>query len=159
MSSSGGSFPDRKYIHDVFSHFSTPPHGVAKFFEYVDDDVDFEVTGSNRFSGRWYSKQSYYDATWAHIDALLAEPGYKLEVPGGGEECGGGIIVDTATGWSAVQLKTVGVKTRSGVPYNQHYSWHVRWSREGKIVEVKAFMDSDHLEKVLGGEMDRQSTK
>ncbi|KAK8092384.1 uncharacterized protein PG998_014869 [Apiospora kogelbergensis] len=141
--SSPNAFPDRHHIHAVFAHFLEPKQGVLKFLEHVDDAVDFEVTGHSRFAGRWRSKQSYYDATWAHVDALLAAPGYRLQVPGGA----GGIVVDPETGWSAVQMRTVDVATKSGVPYDQHYSWH--------IVEVKAFMDSDQLEKVLGGEMRR----
>lgn len=53
-------------------------------------------------------------------------------------------------------MKTVGVKTKGGVPYEQHYSWHCRWNEDGKIVEVKAFLDSEQLERVFGGEKKRQ---
>ncbi|KAK8092541.1 hypothetical protein PG999_014740 [Apiospora kogelbergensis] len=81
--SSPNAFPDRHHIHAVFAHFLEPKQGVLKFLEHVDDAVDFEVTGHSRFAGRWRSKQSYYDATWAHVDALLAAPGYRLQVPGG----------------------------------------------------------------------------
>ncbi len=53
-------------------------------------------------------------------------------------------------------MKTVGVKTKGGVSYDQHYSWHVRFDEEGMIVEAKAFLDLQHLEEVLGGEVRRQ---
>src|SRR4051794_2452499 len=129
-------YPDRKYIYNVFHLFSDPAEGVQKFFEYVDDDVHWLVTGQHRFSGLWTNKKDYYNATWANIHLLLQEPGYKFEIPGGEE----GIIVGQ-DGWSAIEMKTVDVKTKSGVHYNQHYSWHCRWSKEGKIVEVKAFLD------------------
>lgn len=82
------------------------------------------------------------------INLLLEDPGYKLET--------GEIIVDAETGWSVVEMKTVDVQTRGGVPYHQHYSWHCRWDTNGKIVEAKAFLDLDHLEKVFGGEQKRQ---
>nr|POE78002.1 hypothetical protein CFP56_09643 [Quercus suber] len=136
-------YPDRKYIYDVFQLFNDPPEGTRKFFDYVvDDDVHWQVTGQHRFSGTWTNKKDYYDATWANINLLLADRGYKMEIPGGEE----GVIVGQ-DGWSAIELKTVGTSTKSGVPYQQHYSWHCRWSKEGKIVEVKAFLDADHLEK------------
>lgn len=140
-------YPDRKYVYEVFRLFFDPPEGTKKFFDYVDDDVHWQVTGHHRFSGTWTSKKDYYDATWANINLLLADPGYKLEVPGGEQ----GVIVGQ-DGWSVIEMKTVGTKTKSGVPYEQHYSWHCRWNKEGKIVEAKAFLDADHLEKVLGGE-------
>ncbi|KAL2174069.1 uncharacterized protein P884DRAFT_332320 [Thermothelomyces heterothallicus CBS 202.75] len=143
-----GQFPDRQYIYDVFRLFYYPPEGTVRYFDYVDDNVDWQVTGQSRFSGHWYTKKDYYDATWAKINLLLEEPGYKLET--------GEIIVDPTTGWSVIEMKTVGVKTKGGVPYNQHYSWHCRWDKNGKIVEAKAFLDLDHLEKVFGGEQARQ---
>lgn len=59
-----GKLPDRKYIYDVFRLFYDPPKGTAKFFDYVDDNVDWQVTGQSRFSGRWSTKKDYYDATW-----------------------------------------------------------------------------------------------
>ncbi|KAL2163201.1 hypothetical protein VTH06DRAFT_5257, partial [Thermothelomyces fergusii] len=46
-----GQFPDRQYIYDVFRLFYYPPEGTAKYFEYVDDNVDWQVTGQSRFSG------------------------------------------------------------------------------------------------------------
>ncbi|KAK4145926.1 uncharacterized protein C8A04DRAFT_35490 [Dichotomopilus funicola] len=125
---------------------------TAKFFDYVNENVDWEVTGHSRFSGRWSTKKDYYDATWwdlpFFIFPLHMDPGYKLET--------GEIIVDAETGWSVVEMKTVGVQTRGGAPYHQHYSWHCRWDTNGKIVEAKAFLDLDHLEKVFGGEQKRQ---
>ncbi|KAK4861478.1 hypothetical protein LT330_003513 [Penicillium expansum] len=140
-------YPDRKYIYDVFCNFFNPPEGTEKFFDYVDDNVHCQVTGQHRFSGTWTTKNDYYNATWANINLLLAEPGYKLEVPGGES----GVIVGQ-DGWSVIEMKTVDTKTKSGVPYNQHYSWHCRWNEGGKIVEAKAFLDADLLEKVFGGE-------
>lgn len=144
------TYPSKQYITDAFRLFYDPPEGTKKFFDYVDDNVKWQVTGQHRFSGSWTTKKDYYNATWANINTLLDEPGYKLEVPEGG------VILDPETGWSVIEMKTVDTKTKGGVPYNQHYSWHCRWSPEGKIVEAKAFLDADHLEKVFGGEQRRQ---
>jgi ketosteroid isomerase-like protein len=144
-------YPTREYILAVFKNFEDPPKGTEKFFDYVDDNVHWQVTGQQRYAGTWTNKKDYYDATWGKINRLLADPGYKLEVPGGID----GVILGH-DGWSVVEMKTVDTKTKSGVPYTQHYSWHVRWSKEGKIVQAKAFLDTDHLENVLGGEQRKQ---
>ena len=138
------SYPDRKYIYEVFSKLAHPPNGVKDFFEFVDDNIRWEVTGQHRFSGVWTNKAEYYQQTWANINDAMAGAGFKLEVPGGEQ----GIIVGQ-DGWAAVELKAVDMKTKKGKPYRQHYSWHCRFNTEGRIVEVKAFLDSDLLEKVF----------
>jgi ketosteroid isomerase-like protein len=147
--------PTRQQVYEIFLNFYDPPEGTMRFFEHVDDNVDWQVTGKHRFSGRWYTKQDYWNATWANINTLLGGTGYKLEVPGGVD----GVIGPNAeNGWAVVEMKTVDTITRSGVPYEQHYSWHVRFNTAGKIIEAKAFLDSDHLEKVLGGEARKQAS-
>lgn len=143
-------YPHRKYIYDIFLLFAKPEGGVKEWFEYVDDNVHWTVTGQHRFAGTWTNKEAYYNASWAKVNALLQDPGYRFEIPGGEE----GIIVGQ-DGWSTVEMKTIDVKTKSGVPYDQHYSWHCRWSKEGKIVELRAFLDSDLLLRVLGGEQEK----
>jgi ketosteroid isomerase-like protein len=70
-----------------------------------------------------------------------------LTVPGGEN----GVIVGQ-DGWAVIETKTEDTKSKSGVVYNQHYSWHCRFNEAHKIVQVKAFLDADHLEKVFGGE-------
>lgn len=144
-------YPNRSQIYAIFANLHDPSAGTARWFEYVDPAVHWTVTGHSRFSGSWTSRAAYHADTWGKIDTLLAPPGYVLEVPGG--ENG---VIAGQDGWAVVEMKTVGVKTRGGVPYLQHYSWHVRFSEEGKVVEGKAFLDLGHLEEVLGGEIRRQ---
>ncbi|KAF2818867.1 hypothetical protein CC86DRAFT_375511 [Ophiobolus disseminans] len=112
-------YPHRKHIYEIFLLFAKPQGGVKEWFKHVDDNVHWTVTGQHRFAGTWTNKESYYNASWAKVNALLQDPGYRFEVPGGEE----GIIVGQ-DGWSTVELKTIDVKTKSGVPYEQHYSWH-----------------------------------
>jgi len=53
------------------------------------------------------------------------------------------------------ELKTVDTYKKSGIMYDQHYSWHMPFDEESMITEVKAFMDTAHLEKVLGAELEK----
>ena len=62
-------------------------------------------------------------------------------IGGGGEE------------WSTVELR-VDCKTKQGTQYQQNYAWVVRWKPlseepEGKIVQVRAYLDTALLDKVV----------
>ena len=144
-------YPTRSEVHAIFANLHNPPTGTEEYFKYIHPNVNWTVTGHSRFSGTWHSKADYHAATWAKIGDLLAPPGYVLEVPGGEE----GVIIGQ-DGWTVVEMKTVGVKTRGGADYLQHYSWHCRFDDDHMIVEAKAFLDLGHLEEVLGGEARRQ---
>lgn len=144
-------YPNRSEVHDIFLSLSRPPSGADAFFTHVHDDVVWTVTGQSTYSGTWYSKVEHRAATWDQIGGLLAEPGFTLLVDDGAQ----GIIVGE-DGWVVVEMRTVDTKTKSGVPYNQHYSWTLRFDTDHKIVEVKAYLDLATLEKVLGGEKAKQ---
>lgn len=144
-------YPTRSQIHTILLPLSHPPSGIEEFFTHVRDDVKWVVTGHMMLSGTWTDLATYRAATYAKIGPLFAAPGMKL-VATGGEE---GIIVGE-DGWAVVDLRTVDTYTKSGVLYDQHYAWHMRFDREGMVAEVKTWMDTAHLEKVLGGEMAKQ---
>lgn len=144
-------YPTRSEVHDIFLNLAHPPSGTDAFFTHVHDDVLWTVTGHSTFSGTWYSKAEYRAAIWEQIGGLLAEPGYTLLVDDGAQ----GIIVGE-NGWVVVEMRTVDTKTKSGVPYDQHYSWTLRFDTDHKIVELKAYLDLATLEKVVGGEKAKQ---
>jgi ketosteroid isomerase-like protein len=144
-------YPTRSQILAILRPLSSPPAGNNEFFAHVSDNVIWTVTGHMMLSGTWRTKESYRAATFAKIGPLFGAPGMKLEVPGGEQ----GIIAGE-DGQAVAELKTVDTYTKSGVLYDQHYSWHMRFNEESVITEVKAFMDTAHLEKVLGAEMEKQ---
>jgi ketosteroid isomerase-like protein len=43
---------------------------------------------------------------------------------------------------AAVELKAVGVKTKSGDPFPNEYTWLLGFSDNGKIASVRAYMDT-----------------
>ena len=60
-----------------------------------------------------------------------------------------GIIVGQ-DGWLAVDLESVDTYTLEGVPYEQSYTWHIRFDTSGLIAEIKVWLDTLTLEKILG---------
>jgi ketosteroid isomerase-like protein len=50
--------------------------------------------------------------------------------------------------WCTVEMRNES-KTKSGMDYNQTYGWCVRWSEEGKIVQVRAYLDTALLKDVF----------
>ena len=144
--------PTPTQIRSLLTLLSQPPSGNDQFFASVRDDVIWTVTGKSFPSGRWTTKASYRNATWAKIGNLIKPPGVKLEITEGEE----GIIVGQDR-WATADLHTVDTYTNSGVRYDQSYAWHMRFDEEGLIAEVKVWLDTLTLEKVLGEEAARQS--
>ncbi|MCJ1239480.1 hypothetical protein MMC14_007476 [Varicellaria rhodocarpa] len=144
-------FPTRPEIHAILLNLSNPPSGTDEFFKHVHDHVIWTVTGHMMFSGTWSSKSTYRADTWAQLSPLIAEPGMKLEVVGGEQG-----VISGQDGLAVVELKTVDTRTKGGVVYDQHYAWHMRFNADGKIVGVRVFLDSAHLEKILDVERAKQ---
>jgi len=143
-------YPTCSQILAILRPLSNPPAGNNEFFAHIRNDVVWTVTGHSLLSGTWTTKKSYRAATFAKIGPLFAAPGMKLEILGAEQ----GIIVGD-NGRAVAELKTVDTYTKSGIMYDQHYSWHMRFDEESMITEVKAFMDTAHLEKVLGAELEK----
>ena len=143
-------YPTRSQIYSLLSLLSQP--ASDQFFAHVLDDVKWTVTGKSFLSGVWTTKASYRAATWAKIGALLKPPGIKLRITEGEE----GIIVGQK-GWATADLYTVDTYTNEGVRYDQAYAWHMRFDESGLIAEVKVWLDTLTLERVLGGEVTKQN--
>ena len=146
-------YPTRSQILAILRPLANAPAGNNEFFAHVRNDVVWTVTGHMILSGVWRTKESYRADTFAKMGPLFAAPGMRLEVPGGEE----GIIVGDE-GKAVAELKTKDTYTKGGVLYDQHYSWHMRFDQDSMITEVKAFMDTAHLEKVLGDELGKQKS-
>ncbi|KAK3067419.1 hypothetical protein LTS18_001130, partial [Coniosporium uncinatum] len=52
--------------------------------------------------------------------------------------------------WATVELRNEG-KTKNGMEYNQTYCWCTRWNQEGKIVQVRAYLDTALVRDVIEG--------
>lgn len=137
-------YPTKDQVYSIFLNLRDPPNGTKKFFAEVDDNVRWQISGSHKFSQVWNTKESYYKTGWCEAEKLLEAPGFKLEVIGGKDE-----VIVSREGQAAVEMKAVDTWTKKGKPYEQHYSWHVRFNPQGKIVDVKIFLDSGLLERTI----------
>ena len=54
-------------------------------------------------------------------------------------------------------MKTVDLCTKSSISDDRHYSWHVKLDADCKVVNAKAFSDSQHLEELFGAETAEQA--
>lgn len=111
---------------------------AAGFLAPMADDVVFTLIGTTAFSGTRHGKQ-------AIIEGVLAPLGAKLD---------GGIrmTVDRliAEGDTVVSLSRGEAKTRDGRDYNNTYA-HVWRFRDGRIVEVREYLDTELVTAALGG--------
>jgi len=58
------------------------------------------------------------------------------------------IIGGGADEWCTVEMRNEG-KAKGGMEYNQTYAWCVRWNNEGKIVQVRAYLDTALVRDVI----------
>ncbi|GFN13410.1 putative ketosteroid isomerase [Aspergillus tubingensis] len=141
------SFLTNAEILSIFGELSKVPRGYESFFNHVDDNVHWEITGQNALSGICRSKAEFLDKVWLPIIKLIAEPGPIFEIA-----CPDSITRNDE-GWVNVELKTKDTRTKLGNRlYSQHYSWHCK----KKIVQVRCFFDTSLAETVLLDEKYRQ---
>ncbi|OJZ87754.1 hypothetical protein ASPFODRAFT_715705 [Aspergillus luchuensis CBS 106.47] len=67
-------------ILSIFGELSKIPRGYESFFNHVDDNVHWEITGQNALSGVWRSKAEFLDKVWLPIIKLIADPGPIFEI-------------------------------------------------------------------------------
>lgn len=147
-------YPTRQEVYEMFLHLSNPPNGIDEFFKWFHPDVKYIVPGHGRFTGTFDRKEDYYNATWAKFRPILQPPGFKFIITNGIDG-----VLTAEDGWAVVIIQTVDTITKSGVVYDQYYSWHCKFNEDKKVVECRAYLDLGYLEDVLGTEMTKQGIK
>lgn len=71
---------------------------------------------------------SQYNATWAKFRPCLREPGFKFVITNGMDG-----VITGQDGWAVVIMQTVDTVTKSGVVYDQYYSWHCKFDENKKV--------------------------
>lgn len=121
-------------VQSIFSHLE---NGNAEaFFEYVSDDVIWEVTGHHPLAGIYTSKDEFRQSTMMRLNHVL-KSGLNLKVVG--------CVNDGKT--VAVELIADSV-AKNGTPFNNRYCWVCQFS-DGRITHVRAYLDSALVAKVL----------
>ena len=146
--------PTNEEVLSIFGKLSETPSGYMAFFDNVDDDVEWVITGQNALSGVWKSKAEFMSTVWLPIINLISDPGPVLQVVSPES------IMRNEDGWVAIELQTMNTWTKlSNRLYNQHYCWHCKFNSAKKIVQVRAFIDSSTAESVLSDERFRQQAR
>lgn len=93
-------------------------------------------------SGTYASKKAFLDATIEVLNGKVLDGPLLLRtvnVIGGGSE----------SEWAAVELEAIDAKCRNGMTYDMHYCWNVRFGKNDKIEQVRAFIDTGLLDKAI----------
>ncbi len=124
----------RKEITDIFALLASDQ--PARFYDHVADDVHWTVLGTHPLAGSFSSKAAFQEADVKPIGALFDKP-LKVQVRR--------ILID---GDVAVAELFSHATTKDGLPYDNTYCWICRFEN-GKIVEVRASVDSALVAKVI----------
>jgi ketosteroid isomerase-like protein len=112
----------------------------------VADDVDWTIMGHSPMSRKYNGKQDFVDNTLKVLrERVLTEP-LRLEVRNVvGTLDGEG---DDIHGEVAVELAAIEAVCKNGLKYDMVYVWVCKFQK-GKIVRVRAYIDSDLLRRAM----------
>jgi ketosteroid isomerase-like protein len=111
----------------------------ATFYSHVVDDVSWRVMGTHPLAGHYGSKEAFYNSTSVRLS--------KIEQPGGTTSLVR-VVGGCDEAWSVEELLG-NVTMRNGMPFVNQYSWSTRWDEMGRIVEVRAYVDSALVTRVI----------
>ena len=122
------------YVRSLFANLENGRQDA--FFEHVAEDVSWTVMGTHPLAGTYHTKADFVAHTFARLNKLLKE-GVVLRVTG--------LLVDGDT--AAVELESLSTAL-NGKPFDNRYCWVARFS-DGTIVEVRAYLDSALVQRVV----------
>jgi len=125
---------NRRLVRQAFGPWERGDSGP--FFDLIADDVHWTVIGSTVASGVYESKQALIDGAFRPLLEVLEGP---LETK----------LHDVSVDGDKVFLEFESHgRSKNGVDYHQQYCWSMRM-REGRIVEIVAYLDTDLLVRVF----------
>lgn len=133
--------PSHAEVTTLFANLSTREN-QPNFWSRVSDKVDWWIVGQTPMSGTYDSKQAFLDATIEVLNGKVLDGPLLLRtvnVVGGGSE----------SEWATVELEAIDAKCRNGMVYDMRYCWNVRFGKDDMIEQVRAFLDTDLLERAI----------
>ena len=121
-------------VRRIFSHLESG--SGDEFFAHVADDVDWTVEGTHPLAGRYASKAEFHAHTFARLNKIL---------PGGTQLHVENVLIDDD--WAVAELRSHAV-ARNGMRFDNRYCWVMRF-KDGMIVEVRAYLDSALVQKLI----------
>jgi uncharacterized protein len=134
-------------IESHFSHLSNPDPTKRRVFfdQHVSPDVNWTIWGSTPMSKTYTSLSSFLDATIQVLGKdVLTEP-LKLGVKN--------VIampIDGGT-YGVVELAAIDARCQNGMLYDMRYCWVVKYGDDETINEVRAYIDTDLLNRAIAG--------
>lgn len=125
----GGDSMEEKNKEIVSKGFADWANGTGSFFDLLDENVEWTITGNSPISKTYTSRQQFLDEAITPINERLSAriiPTVR------------GIYAD---GDMVIALWDGTATARDGVPYNNTYSWYMTM-KDGRIVKVVAFFDT-----------------
>jgi len=108
----------------------------AAFFTHVAEDVDWIVQGTHPLAGHYRSKSDFLAHTFEKLGKVLPQ-GTQLHVTN----------ALVSGDWAIVELASLAT-AKNGLRFNNKYCWVIRFA-EGKIVEVRAYLDSAMVQRLF----------
>ncbi|PHH66790.1 hypothetical protein CDD81_5922 [Ophiocordyceps australis] len=128
--------PSVEQVHAIFDPLARGD--VTAFFQNVDDDVDWTVKGTFlQIAGHYKSKSALRSGT--HIlNSIWATP-LKMVVQ----------HVICQESCAIVEMKAHETYCKNGMPFINEYVWICYFNKADKIVQVRAYMDTDLVHRAI----------
>jgi ketosteroid isomerase-like protein len=121
-------------VETLFNHLNNGEND--KFFEHVDNEVQWTVMGTHPLAGTYKNKQNFLSHTFARLNKILKE-GVVLKV--------NNIVVQGDTAVVEMESRSTAL---NGMPFNNTYCWVVKFEND-VIIKVRAYVDSALVQKVI----------
>jgi uncharacterized protein len=123
-----------EHVRSLFS--SLESGNPEEFFRHVALDVAWTVMGTHPLAGTYHHRDVFIQKTFSRLNRVLKD-GVRLRVTN----------IITASDMAVVELEALSTAL-NGIPFRNRYCWICRFD-QGKIVEVRAYLDSALVQKLL----------
>lgn len=125
---------NQKIVENAFNDWVK---GTGSFFDLLDENMVWHVTGRAPFSGVYRGKQEFMDKAVMPINNFLSTS-IKPQ------------LIDINASKDIIWLQWKGAATAvTGDQYVNEYAWKLKFDNEGKIIAVDAFLDTYSLGKLV----------
>jgi len=132
-------------VRDIF-HPMTIQGRQAETLSVISENVDWKIMGHSPMSRQYKDKQDFTENTLKVLSQrVLTEPLRlrTINVVVSGEESD-----EDMTGEAVIELEAIDAVCKDGTKYDMRYCWVMEWQK-GKIVKVRAYLDTELLSRVM----------
>ncbi|KAJ9611300.1 hypothetical protein H2200_004484 [Cladophialophora chaetospira] len=137
------SSPAQK-VRALFEPFSTQGR-QQEALTHIADDVDWTIMGHSPMSRKYNGKQDFFDNTLKVLSGRILNEPLRLKVVNVVTSMTGD---DEPDGEAVVEFQAIDAVCKNGLKYDMRYAW-VCLFEKGKIVRVRAYLDTDLLTRAM----------